>query len=76
MPDTCRFNRPQGQWIKRRHPSEHRCQLPDLNQGLHVRLVEGDQWQCHHCHTIWTVRPAPARAGQLLARWTFEAERA
>jgi hypothetical protein len=58
MTAVCRFNRPQGQWIKRRHPSEHRCLLPELNRGLHDLLVEGDQWQCSDCDTVWVVKPS------------------
>jgi hypothetical protein len=46
-----------GTWIKRRHPSEHRCLLPELNQGLRDKLAAGDQWQCDHCQTTWTVHP-------------------
>lgn len=44
-----------GTWIKRRRPSEHYCMRPSLNFGLRDKLVEGDQWQCGECRTVWTV---------------------
>lgn len=69
--DACRFAPDYGAWIKRRHFSEHRCLLPELNQGLRDLLVEGDQWQCHDCRTVWTVRPDPISRLRQITRWRF-----
>lgn len=77
MPDqpTCHITE-HGTWIKRRRPSEHRCLLPELNQGLHDKVTDGDEWQCHDCHTVWTVQHTRSTRWPWQFRKATEAERA
>ncbi|MGW3992372.1 hypothetical protein ACWEF6_02680 [Amycolatopsis sp. NPDC004772] len=56
-----------GAWIKRQRPSEHYCFRPDLNAGLRDKVVDGDQWQCHDCQAVWTVR----RTRSVARPWEF-----